>query len=159
MCIAFARQFNHDYGWLVTCYIWIESLKGCHFLTYCYVYVIFLYFIGMDFSHDYDGTNELLVAGSRERLQACKCVILAFGDLGYTDPPIPDISDALGEYTDSDGMEALKSKIHEILILSQVVRDDEILSLDVTSLQGDDHFTVSLQLVFGSETFNLPIIR
>lgn len=113
----------------------------------------------MDFSHDYDGTNELLVAGSRERLQACKCVILAFGDLGYTDPPIPDISDALGEYTDSDGMEALKSKIHEILILSQVVRDDEILSLDVTSLQGDDHFTVSLQLVFGSETFNLPIIR
>ena len=89
----------------------------------------------MDFNHDYDGTNELLVAGSRERLQACKCVILAFGDLGYTDPPIPDISDALGEYTDSDGMEAL------------------------TSLQGDDHFTVSLKLVFGSETFNLPIIR
>ena len=61
----------------------------------------------MDFNHDYNGTNELLVVGSRERLQACKCVILAFGDLGYTDPPIPSLGDAIGEFTDFDFEEAL----------------------------------------------------
>ena len=110
-------------------------------------------------NHDYDGTNELLVVGSRERLQACKCVILAFGDLGYTDPPIPDLSEALGDYTDFNGIEAVKSKIYQILVLSQVVRDDEILSLEVTSPQGDDRFTVDLQLTFGSETFDIPTIR
>lgn len=113
----------------------------------------------MDLNHDYDGTNELLVVGSRERLQACKCVILAFGDLGYTDPPIPDLSEALGDYTDFNGIEAVKSKIYQILVLSQVVRDDEILSLEVTSPQGDDRFTVDLQLTFGSETFDIPTIR
>ena len=113
----------------------------------------------MDLNHDYDGTNELLVVGSRERLQACKCVILAFGDLGYTDPPIPDLSEALGDYTDFNGIEAVKSKIYQILVLSQVVRDDEILSLEVTSSQGDDRFTVDLQLTFGSETFDIPTIR
>ena len=113
----------------------------------------------MDLNHDYDGTNELLVVGSRERLQACKCVILAFGDLGYTDPPIPDLSEALGDYTDFNGIEAVKSKIYQILVLSQVVRDDEILSLEVTSPQGDDRFTVDLQLTFGSETFDIPSIR
>lgn len=120
---------------------------------------IFLYFIIMDLSHDYDGTNELLVVGSRERLQSCKCVILAFGDLGYTDPSIPDLKDALGGYTDFEGTEALKTKIREILVLSQVVRDEEILSIDVTSEYGDDHFTVDLQLVFGTETFDIPAIR
>ena len=113
----------------------------------------------MDLNHDYDGTNELLVVGSRERLQACKCVILAFGDLGYTDPPIPDLSEALGDYTDFNGIEAVKSKIYQILVLSQVVRDDEILSLEVTSPQGDDRFMVDLQLTFGSETFDIPTIR
>lgn len=113
----------------------------------------------MDLNHDYDGTNELLVVGSRERLQACKCVILAFGDLGYTDPPIPDLSESLGDYTDFNGIEAVKSKIYQILVLSQVVRDDEILSLEVTSPQGDDRFTVDLQLTFGSETFDIPTIR
>lgn len=113
----------------------------------------------MDLSHDYDGTNELLVAGSRERLQACKCVILAFGDLGYTDPPIPDLSDAIGEFTDLDGIDAVKNKIYQILVLSHVVTDDEILSLEVTSPQGDDRFTVDLQLTFGQEVFDIPSIR
>lgn len=113
----------------------------------------------MDLNHDYDGTNELLVVGSRERLQACKCVILAFGDLGYTDPPIPDLSESLGDYTDFNGIESVKSKIYQILVLSQVVRDDEILSLEVTSPQGDDRFTVDLQLTFGSETFDIPTLR
>ena len=113
----------------------------------------------MDLNHDYDGTNELLVVGSRERLQTCKCVILAFGDLGYTDPPIPDVRDAVGDYTDFYGTEAVKSKLREILLLSQVVRDDEIVSVDVTSPQGDDHFTVALQLTFGFVNFDIPAIR
>lgn len=113
----------------------------------------------MDLNHDYDGTNELLVVGSRERLQSCKCVILAFGDLGYTDPPIPDLSDAVGDYTDFYGVEAVKSKLREILILSQIVRADEIQSIEVTSMQGDDHFTVDMQFTFGSETFDIPAIR
>ena len=113
----------------------------------------------MDLNHDYDGTNELLVVGSRERLQACKCVILAFGDLGYTDPSIPDLSEALGDFTDFNGIEAVKSKIYQILILSHVVKDSEILSLEVTSPQGDDRFTVDLQLTFGQEVFDIPSIR
>ena len=112
----------------------------------------------MDFNHDYDGTNELLVVGSRERLQACKCVILAYGDLGYTDPPLPDISEAIGEYTDESGAESVKNKIYEILIRSQVVMDSEIRSLEVTSDIGDDHFTVDLQLTFGSEKFEIPAV-
>ena len=112
----------------------------------------------MDFSHDYDGTNELLVVGSKERLQACKCVILAFGDLGYTDPPIPSLGDAIGEYTDVDGVEAVKNKIHDILIRSQVVREDEIVGIDVISPNGDDRFTVDLQLTFGNETFEVSAI-
>lgn len=112
----------------------------------------------MDFNHDYNGTNELLVVGSRERLQACKCVILAFGDLGYTDPPIPSLGDAIGEYTDFDGVEAVKNKIHDILIRSQVVREDEIGGIDVISPNGDDRFTVDLQLTFGNETFEVSAI-
>lgn len=109
----------------------------------------------MDFNRDYDGTNELLVVGSRERLQACKCVILAFGDLGYTDPPLPALSEAIGDFTDYDGQTAVKNKIHEILIRSQVVREDEILGIDIISQVGDDRFTVDLRLTFGSETFDV----
>lgn len=111
----------------------------------------------MDLNHDYDGTNELLVVGSRERLQACKCVLLAFGDLGYTDPSVPSLADAIGQYTDGDGFEAIRAKIREILVISQVVRDDEILSVDVTSATGDSRFTVGLQLSFGSETFDVNV--
>lgn len=109
----------------------------------------------MDFSHDYNGTNELLVVGSKERLQACKCVILAFGDLGYTDPPVPSLADTLGEFTDSNGIDSVRNKIHEILIRSQVVSEGEIVGIDVTSEQGADHFTVDLQLTFGNETFEV----
>lgn len=113
----------------------------------------------MDLNHDYDGTNELLVVGTRERLQACKCVILAFGDLGYTDPPLPDLSEAIGEYTDFYGIESVRDKIREILLLSHVVSEEEIVSIDVVSPQGDDRFTIDLQLTFGNETFDIPAIR
>lgn len=109
----------------------------------------------MDLNHDYDGTNELLLDGNRERLQACKCVILAYGDLGYTDPTIPDLRDALGEYTDDYGAELVRSKIYEILVVSQVVREDEIISVDVVSPVGADYFTVDLQLTFGNDNFEI----
>lgn len=112
----------------------------------------------MDLYHDYNGDNELLVVGIAERLQMCKCVILSYGDLGYTDPSIPDISEALGDYTDDYGLEAIKNKIYEILILSQVVRDDEISFLDVISKPGADYVTVDLQLSFGSTTLDVPIL-
>lgn len=109
----------------------------------------------MDLNHDYMGTNELLVVGSAERLQVCKCIILSFGDLGYTDPSIPDISEALGEYTDAAGADMLKRKIREILLVSQVVNDDDIVSIDVISSDGDSHFTVDLQFTFGAEKFEM----
>lgn len=66
----------------------------------------------MDLNHDYnDGENPFLVIGAAERLQACKAAILAYGDLGYTDPPLPDIRDAIGDYTDVDGMDRVKRKV------------------------------------------------
>lgn len=114
-----------------------------------------MYILVMDLNHDYNGINELLVVGSAERLQMCKCVILSFGDLGYTDPAVPDISTALGEYTDGEGVDILKNKIYEILLVSQVVLDSEIVSIDVTSPYGDDRFHVDLQLTFGSSSFEL----
>lgn len=106
-------------------------------------------------NHDYNGTNDLLLVGSAERLQVCKSVILSFGDLGYTDPSIPDISDALGEYTDNLGAEALRNKVYEILLISQVVRDEEIVAINVASPVGANHFSVELQFTFGSEKFEI----
>lgn len=110
----------------------------------------------MDLNHDYNGNNELLLAGSSERLQMCKCAILAYGDLGYTDPPIPDIRDAIGMYTDSEGIDDLRNKIYEILIISQVVTEDEIISIDIISEPNDNIAVVDLQLSFGSDRFSLP---
>lgn len=104
----------------------------------------------MDFNHDYnDGENPFLVVGAAERLQACKTALLAFGDLGYTDPPIPDIRDAIGDYTDLNGMDSVKRKVREILTVSQVVRDSELLSVDVVSPVGDDRFTIEVEFTFG----------
>lgn len=104
----------------------------------------------MDLNHDYnDGQNQFLVIGAAERLQACKAALLAFGDLGYTDPPIPDIRDAIGDYTDLDGMDSVKRKVREILTVSQVVRDSELLSVDVVSTVGDDRFTIEVEFTFG----------
>lgn len=104
----------------------------------------------MDFNHDYnDGENPFLVVGAAERLQACKTALLAFGDLGYTDPPIPDIRDAIGGYTDPDGIERVKRKVREILTVSQVVRDSELLSVDVTSPVGASLYHVEVSFTFG----------
>lgn len=112
----------------------------------------------MDLNHDYLGQEPFLVAGARERLQMCKCAILAFGDLGYTDPPLPDLREFLGEYTDVPTGEALEARIREILEVGQLCTPEEILSIAVTSPVGADYFTVSLQLSFGSEVFNAPAI-
>lgn len=112
----------------------------------------------MDLNHDYVEHEPFLVAGAKERLQMCKCAILAFGDLGYTDPPLPDLREYLGEYTDAPTQEALEGRIREILELSQLCSPEEILSISVTSPVGADHFTVSLQLAFGSEVFDAPAV-
>lgn len=104
----------------------------------------------MDLNHDYnDGQNPFLVIGAAERLQACKTVLLAFGDLGYTDPPIPDIRDAIGDYTDSTGIESVRRKVREILTMSFVVLDSEILSVEVTSPVGADLFHIEVEFTFG----------
>lgn len=112
----------------------------------------------MDLNHDYLEQEPFLVAGARERLQMCKCAILAFGDLGYTDPSLPDLREYLGEYTDVPTSEALEARIREILEVGQLCTPEEIVSIAVTSPVGADHFTVALQLSFGSEVFNAPAI-
>lgn len=109
----------------------------------------------MDFNHDYNGMNGLLVSGMAERLQLCKGAILSMGDLGYTDPGLPDIREALGDYTDTSGIDSVKSKIREILVISQVVLDSEILSIDVTSPIGDNKYVVDLRFTFGATTMEL----
>lgn len=112
----------------------------------------------MDLNHDYVEQEPFLVAGARERLQMCKCAILAFGDLGYTDPPLPDLREFLGEYTDLPTDAALEARIREILEIGQLCTPEEIISIAVTSPVGADRFTVSLQLSFGSEVFDAPAI-
>lgn len=109
----------------------------------------------MDFNHDYNGINGLLVSGVTERLQLCKSAILAMGDLGYTDPGLPDIRDVLGEYTDSSGVSIVEDKVREILIASQVVSNSEIVSIDVT-IPDASTFLVDLKLTFGEVNIELP---
>lgn len=112
----------------------------------------------MDLNHDYRGNEAFLLTGVPERLQACKCAIMAFGDLGYTDPEIPSIWPFIGAYTDTPTSSALESKIREILLISGLARPNDILSIKVTSLEGADHFTVDLKLAFGSEVFDVPAV-
>lgn len=103
----------------------------------------------MDINHDFDGTNEFVLTGSAERLQMVKNVILSFGDMGYTDPAIPDIRYAIGEYTDAAGQTLLADAIREALMLSQVVRPEEILDISITSQIGSNEFTADLSFTFG----------
>lgn len=104
----------------------------------------------MDINHDFDGTNEFVLTGSAERLQMVKNVILSFGDMGYTDPAIPDIRYAIGEYTDTASQTLLADAIREALMLSQVVRPEEILDISITSQIGSNEFTADLSFTFGS---------
>lgn len=104
----------------------------------------------MDLNHDYTGLNDFLVIGSVERLQLCKCIILSQGDLGYTDPPIMDIRTFIGDYTDTDSIDALRRGIYNLLVTSQAVMPEEIISIDVVSSTGSDKFIVDMQFSFGS---------
>ena len=103
----------------------------------------------MDFNHDYNGDNEFLLSGNAQRLQQVKAAILSFGDMGYTDPVVPNIQRAIGAYTDENGHIALEGAIREILVTSMVVRPEEIVSIAVTSPIGDKSFTARLGFTFG----------
>lgn len=104
----------------------------------------------MDFNHDFNGDNEFLLSGAKERLQAVKAVILSFGDMGYTDPDVPDIRYAIGDYTDPNGHRALEGAIREALITSMIVRQEEIVSIKIISPIGGNSFTVQLGFTFGA---------
>ena len=103
----------------------------------------------MDFNHDYDGNNEFLLSGNAQRLQQVKAAILSYGDMGYTDPVVPNIRLAIGEYTDTNGQGALEDAIREILITSMIVRPDEIAYIRITSPIGSNGFTARLGFTFG----------
>ena len=109
----------------------------------------------MDFNHDYSGSNEFLVTGNQARIQAIKTVVCAYGDLGYTDPSIPSIEGAVGEYTDADAMHALETDLRRVLLLAQVVRDTDIVSIQVVSTVGDKKFKIAMQIDYGSTTIDV----
>ena len=114
------------------------------------------YIVPMDFNHDYNGDNEFLLTGNAQRLQQVKAAILSFGDMGYTDPAVPNIQRAIGDYTDENGHMALEGAIREILITSMVVRPEEIAGIMVTSPVGANGFTVQLGFTFGELKFTHP---
>lgn len=104
----------------------------------------------MDLNHDYNGDNEFVLSGNAQRLQQVKAAILSFGDMGYTDPPVPNIQYAIGEYTDEAANSALEGAIRDILVDSMVVRPEEIVSIQVTSPVGGRGFTAQLGFTFGT---------
>lgn len=112
----------------------------------------------MDLNHDYIEHEAFLLVGAQERLQMVKSAILAFGDLGYTDPAIPDIREFIGQYTDAETGARLVQKIREILAVGRFASADEILSIEIVSAEGDDHFKVSLNFTFGSEVLDVPAV-
>lgn len=112
----------------------------------------------MDFNHDYNGNNEFLVSGAKERLQMVKSAILSFGDMGYTDPPVPNVQYAIGDYTDPAGQLKLENALREILITSMVVRPEEIVNIKVTSPVGSNGFTARLDFTFGATEVTHPAI-
>lgn len=110
----------------------------------------------MDFNHDFNGDNEFLLSGNAQRLQQVKAAILSFGDMGYTDPEVPNIQHAIGQYTDMDNHIRLEGAIREILITSMVVRPEEIVGIQVTSPVGANGFTVQLGFTFGKVEISHP---
>lgn len=112
----------------------------------------------MDFNYDFNGNNEFLLTGAKERLQMVKSAILSFGDMGYTDPPVPNVQFAVGDYTDPNGHANLEGAIKEILITSMVVRPEEIVGIKVVSPVGDNGFRVRLDFTFGTTEIQHPAI-
>lgn len=118
--------------------------------------MILLYIIDMDFNHDFNGDNEFLLSGNAQRLQQVKAVILSFGDMGYTDPGVPNIQHTIGQYTDTDNHIRLEGAIREILVTSMVVRPEEIVRIQVVSPVGANGFTTLLGFTFGKLTLAHP---
>lgn len=116
------------------------------------------YIIRMDFNHDFNGDNVFLLSGAKERLQSVKAAVLSFGDMGYTDPEVPDIRYAIGDYTDPAGHRALENAIREILITSMIVRPEEIVGINVVSPVGGNGFVVRLDFTFGTTQIDHPAI-
>lgn len=112
----------------------------------------------MDLNHDYVEHEAFLLAGASERLQMCKCALLAYGDMGYTDPPIPDLREFIGQYTDTDAARALESKIREILEIGQLCTPEELLSVNVEGTTGSETFHVQLVFTFGTEVVDVPAV-
>ena len=52
-------------------------------------------------------------------------------------------------------MRALETDLRRVLLLSQVVRDTDLVSIQVVSSVGDNKFKVALQFVFGSMTIDV----
>lgn len=112
----------------------------------------------MDLNHGYIDNEAFLLAGASERLQMCKCAILAFGDMGYTDPAVPDLRNFIGEYTDGQSAAALGTRIREILEVGELCTPEEIVSVDVTNPIGSDTFHVQLVFTFGTEVVDVPAV-
>lgn len=112
----------------------------------------------MDLNHDYIEHEPFLLLGAAERLQMVKCAILAGGDLGYTDPEIPDIREFIGAYTDQETGDLLCGRIRELLVVGRFALPEEIISISIVSQVGDDHFTVSLDFTFGHEVLDVPAV-
>lgn len=112
----------------------------------------------MDFNHDFNGNNEFLLSGAKERLQMVKAAILSFGDMGYTDPEVPNVQLSVGDYTDPAGQENLELALRDALITSMVVRPEEIVSIKVTSPVGDNKFTARLDFTFGTTEIQHPAV-
>lgn len=110
----------------------------------------------MDFNHDFNGNNEFVLTGAKERLQMVKSAILSFGDMGYTDPVVPNIQYAIGDYTDPNGHRALADALREILITSMIVRPEEIVDIKITSPIGDNGFAARLDFTFGKLELTHP---
>lgn len=112
----------------------------------------------MDLNHDYIEHEAFLLAGASERLQMCKCAILAMGDMGYTDPPLPDLRGFIGEYTDKEAAGLLEARIREILEIGQLCTPEELVSVTVTNKVGSESFEAQLVFTFGTEVVDVPAV-
>ena len=112
----------------------------------------------MDLNHDYVEHEAFLLAGASERLQMCKCAILASGDMGYTDPAIPDLRKFIGSYTDGGTATTLEARIREILETGGLCTPEELVSVATINPIGSETFQVQLVFTFGTEVVDVPAV-
>ena len=124
---------------------------GSHIDTIAYRII---YIFSMDLNHDYKSKNDqVLVYMAADRLQRIKTAILSFGDMGYTDPPVPNIALYIGEYTDTAACRSLESAIRTIILDSCTAQAQEIVNISVQPNEAYNGFVVSLNMSFGTGTF------